>query len=323
MKEDRNQYDIIGDIHGHADTLRALLAKLGYAERGGVHSHPERRVIFVGDFIDRGPKIRETLQIVRAMVDGGEALAVVGNHEYNAIRYHTKRPDGKPMRPHNEIDEGHKHYKNYLQHRATLEQLARRFPDEWAGWLAWFKTLPLYLDLDALRVVHASWRPESIGVVGNRRFSDDAFLVAASKPHHAEYDAVSALLNGPEIRLPEGEYFHDKEGIRHPAIRARWFGRFRNGSAPTYRELVLPASDTVPELEVSEEALARLSIYDESEPPVIFGHYWMPPEALGCLAKNAACVDYSVASEHGVLAAYRWSGEATLSDANLVAQARV
>jgi Calcineurin-like phosphoesterase len=213
MKENGNQYDIIGDIHGHADTLRALLAKLGYAERAGLHFHPERRAIFVGDFVDRGPKIRETLQIVRAMVEGGEALAVIGNHEYNAIRYHTKGLDGKPLRPHNEIDEGHKHYKNFKQHRATLEQLARPFPEEWAGWLAWFKTLPLSLDLGALRVVHASWRQESVDAVGDRRFSDEAFLRAASKPHDADHDAVSALLNGPGLPLPEGYLACDKEGV--------------------------------------------------------------------------------------------------------------
>jgi predicted MPP superfamily phosphohydrolase len=83
-----NHYDIIGDIHGYADTLRALLAKLGYTERAGVYRHAERIAVFVGDFIDRGPKIRETLRIVRAMADSGIALAVLGNHEWNALRYH-------------------------------------------------------------------------------------------------------------------------------------------------------------------------------------------------------------------------------------------
>ena len=61
-------YDIIGDIHGHADELEELLQKLGYQLRDGVYSHPEnRKVIFLGDYIDRGPKIRETLHIVKNM----------------------------------------------------------------------------------------------------------------------------------------------------------------------------------------------------------------------------------------------------------------
>lgn len=61
--------DLIGDIHGHADKLEALLHQLGYAKNKGVYAHPERKVLFVGDYIDRGPKIRETLQIVRSMVE--------------------------------------------------------------------------------------------------------------------------------------------------------------------------------------------------------------------------------------------------------------
>ena len=62
-------YDLIGDIHGHADELVALLAKMGYRETGGAWRHPERTAVFVGDFIDRGPKILETLKIVRPMLE--------------------------------------------------------------------------------------------------------------------------------------------------------------------------------------------------------------------------------------------------------------
>ena len=65
-------YDIIGDIHGHADELHALLDILGYGN--GTASHAEgRKVIFLGDFIDRGPKIREALETVRGMVETGNA----------------------------------------------------------------------------------------------------------------------------------------------------------------------------------------------------------------------------------------------------------
>ncbi|MGY8796944.1 MAG: metallophosphoesterase [Woeseiales bacterium] len=45
-------YDIIGDIHGHAGELRALLEKLGYRRSGHGFRHDERQVVFVGDFID-------------------------------------------------------------------------------------------------------------------------------------------------------------------------------------------------------------------------------------------------------------------------------
>ena len=66
------KYDIIGDIHGHADKLEELLKMLGYKYSGGHYGHLDnpRQAVFVGDFIDRGPAIRRTLEIVKGMVDG-------------------------------------------------------------------------------------------------------------------------------------------------------------------------------------------------------------------------------------------------------------
>src|SRR5271170_6149176 len=97
-------YDLIGDIHGHADELLQLLDALGYQKARGVYRHPERRVIFLGDFIDRGPKIRETLEIVRPMIEERMALAVMGNHELNALAFHSEDPEhpGDFLRPHSE-----------------------------------------------------------------------------------------------------------------------------------------------------------------------------------------------------------------------------
>src|ERR1700730_2552851 len=51
-------YDIVGDIHGHAGALRRLLKKLGYDDDTGVFRHAKSKMIFVGDFIDRGPEQR-------------------------------------------------------------------------------------------------------------------------------------------------------------------------------------------------------------------------------------------------------------------------
>ena len=95
-------YDIIGDLHGHADALEALLRKMDYAPANGAWRHSERTAVFVGDFIDRGPQQRRTVELVRAMVESGAALAVMGNHELNAIAWHTPHPDGSGdfLRPH-------------------------------------------------------------------------------------------------------------------------------------------------------------------------------------------------------------------------------
>ncbi|MFI2506254.1 polynucleotide kinase-phosphatase [Streptomyces sp. NPDC018972] len=77
-------FDIIGDIHGCAAELEALLGKLGYVD--GVH--PEgRTAVFVGDLVDRGPDSPGVLRRVMAMVKAGDALCVPGNHENKFGRY--------------------------------------------------------------------------------------------------------------------------------------------------------------------------------------------------------------------------------------------
>ena len=85
-------YDIIGDVHGHADKLESLLAKLGYSRSNGCWRHPRRKAIFLGDFIDRGPCQLRSVEIPRRMVAEGAALAVMGNHEFNAIAWSHAGP---------------------------------------------------------------------------------------------------------------------------------------------------------------------------------------------------------------------------------------
>jgi hypothetical protein len=63
----KQEIDFIGDIHGYADQLKMLLEKLGYSKKNGYYSKENGIAIFVGDYIDRGPKIRETLKIVKNM----------------------------------------------------------------------------------------------------------------------------------------------------------------------------------------------------------------------------------------------------------------
>ncbi len=64
-------YDIIGDIHGQADKLEALLTRMGYRNTSGHWQHHDRQAIFVGDFIDRGPDQMLTVNLARRMVEEG------------------------------------------------------------------------------------------------------------------------------------------------------------------------------------------------------------------------------------------------------------
>ena len=81
-RDDAGPFDIIGDVHGCADELVRLLDRLGYDTTVAPISHPDgRRVLFLGDLVDRGPASDRVLEIAMAMVEAGTALCILGNHE--------------------------------------------------------------------------------------------------------------------------------------------------------------------------------------------------------------------------------------------------
>jgi protein phosphatase len=94
-RHEHGPFDIIGDVHGCAGELFQLLEKLGYSvtleetEKGPVYrtAHPAgRKVVFLGDLVDRGPRVPEVLRVVMDMQKAGTALAVPGNHDTKLMR---------------------------------------------------------------------------------------------------------------------------------------------------------------------------------------------------------------------------------------------
>lgn len=299
-------WDIIGDIHGQMAKLEGLLDLLGYEKFHGAYRHPERRVLFLGDYIDRGPAIDGVLRTVRAMVGAGEAIALMGNHELNALHYHRRGPDDQPLRPHTQ-DKRH-------QHAATLDQFDGR-KDEWKDWLCWFAQLPLYFETDGFRAVHACWSSAHIADIRGRSLQDDAFVAAASDKSCAEGRALEILLKGPELELPHGLTFTDKDGRERNSMRVRWWGLAERDH--TYASLVMPPGAPAPEGSIAREALAGFPNYPTDEKPVFCGHYWLPHgRDIAPLAANIVCLDYSAGKE-GSLVACRWNG--TLQTSHFVA----
>ncbi len=299
-------YDLIGDIHGHADELEKLLQKLNYSKDSkGVYHHPTRKVVFVGDFIDRGPKIRKTLQIGKAMTDAGSALAVMGNHEFNAISYHTKNRVGEYLRSH--------HEKNRHQQQAT-EDAFQDHPEEWQVYLEWMMQLPVWLDLGDLRVVHACWHPSHLTKVktalqGNRLTPE--FLQASAIEGNWEYESIEILLKGIEQELPDGQFFNDKDGHQRTAMRIQWWKLPQN---LTFQEYGLGASFSNQKIPIE---WSNNFYYSPSDVPVFIGHYWLKGETPQLQSPSVCCLDYSVA-KGGQLVAYRWSRGAALNNGNYV-----
>ncbi len=291
------KYDIIGDIHGQVIELEKLLGKLEYIKVDGIWRHESRKVIFLGDFIDRGEHQCEVIDLVRPMIDQGHALCVMGNHEYNAIAYATKDAEGRFLRKHSR------------SHNDSHEAFLNAFIDEkyYQETINWFKTLPLWLELDGLRVVHACWETDLISKLGNPTLTDDLIQKSAIKGSW-QYDAIETILKGKEIPLPEGNSFNDKDGNPRKHIRIKYWLQ----EATSYRDYFMGPSSVlnlIPDTVVDGDYLVN---YGAEEKPLFHGHYWMEGE-IKLLTHNIACLDYSVAKEGGQLVAYRFDGETELS----------
>ena len=312
-------YDIIGDVHGTAGKLEQLLHTMGYAEVDGAWKHPTRQAVFVGDFIDRGPRQLDSVAIPRAMVTAGSALAVIGNHEFNAAALATKDPAGKWNRAHSE--------RNLDQSSAFLD--AAHFGSAThCDLIDWFKTLPLWLDLDGIRIIHACWHPQSMDVLAPllspAGSMTDAFLIETNVPGTAPHDAMEIVLKGPEAEL-DGYSYRDKDGHARTWGRVAWWDPTATTLATSIRldpswqvyDLDDMPVDNLPDAPLPE-SVRNISSADPERPPVCFGHYWFRVEdGLDVIDTKAACVDFS-AVKGGPLVAYRWSGETELTSTNLV-----
>src|SRR5437764_9620432 len=96
-RQEHGPFDIIGDVHGCCDELEGLLQLLGYRATtleadsptwgNRAYAHAEgRKAVFVGDLVDRGPRVVDTVRLVRNMVAHGSALCVPGNHDMKLMR---------------------------------------------------------------------------------------------------------------------------------------------------------------------------------------------------------------------------------------------
>lgn len=296
-------YDVIGDIHGEAGKLKALLRGLGYTETAAGWVPPQgRKAIFVGDLIDRGPDQVEVVDIVRRMLDAGHAHCVMGNHEYNAIGFVTRHPDGSGrfIRRHSD--------KNVAQHTEFLRQVGKD-SELHQELVKWFRTLPPTLDLGGIRVVHAWWHQPHAEQVGSRlpsgKLMDDEFLHATANKEHPLWAAMEGLTKGCEIPLPDGHSFFDHQGIERKEVRTGWWHQ----DPRTYRDVAIVG-------DAQAHRIPDLPLPGSYRPgpvtgsPVFVGHYWMTGVPAP-LSPKVACVDYS-AAQGGPLVAYRWDGEQVL-----------
>ncbi|MEL6185715.1 MAG: metallophosphoesterase [Myxococcota bacterium] len=255
MSEPPHGIDVVGDLHGQLGALGALGRTLGY-DVDGEWTHPEgRKLIFIGDLIDRGPASLEVAQRVHTLWSRGDAVCLMGNHELNLVEWRHGRAAPK----HSNVP--------------TLEDVERR-PEVWQPLLDFFETLPLAIETDTLRITHAVWNRGCVRTLEPALRAPDPshpphpdwvepWVRLHSPYRHGEFregvprepfvdetcgpqkePALEILLKGHEMDSPEP--FTDNDGRSRHRIRAEWW-REGHPEVPQDRRIV-------------------------------FGHYWnMPP----------------------------------------------
>jgi hypothetical protein len=322
--------DIVGDVHGEIDALNDLLRVLGYDEDG--NHRAGRRLVFVGDLIDRGPDSVGVVLKVARLVQAGRAQCILGNHELNALRETPKEGNGWFL------PKNHDHVQGKFQNSRAASD------DHRAQLREFFDALPLALERPDLRVVHACWHAPSIdalrraaaaGIVpAFQRFAEESRhrLEATGMMEQYErerHDHARALFD-PDAKVPflPGIAAIDESKQMANPVRLVTSGIERQAGEPFFAG-------------GKWRMVERVLWWDEYADgvPVIFGHYWRQP-AAGARAgsgkggadlfagkscsqwlgpdENAFCVDFSVGRryverERGLavgsgtrLAAVRW-----------------
>jgi hypothetical protein len=256
--------DVVGDIHGEFGALMDLLCQLGYDEAG---RHPEgRKLVFVGDLCDRGPNSVQVIQIVRAMVEAGNAFVILGNHELNLLCGDAK--DGSGW---------------FFDERVARDQryqpFARPTDLERHEIVAFLSGLPLILERSDLRVVHAAWQSLDVekiravqGITGSDLYVgyeaalNGALRADGSYQRYRDVLATNAdLLEDPNFPMPflDAIAIHDEASRQGNAVKVLTSGVERRAEKPFF-------------ISHKWRFVERVGWWEEYQEdiPVIVGHYW-------------------------------------------------
>jgi hypothetical protein len=316
--------DIVGDVHGELDALEQLLAVLGYRGRG--EHRGGRRLVFIGDLCDRGPDSPGVVRRVRELVEAGTAQCLLGNHEVSLLRGTRKEANGWFFDRDHDREAG-----RFEASRPVADAAGRESIRSFLG------TLPLVLEREDLRLVHACWNDAR---VAEARAAGTASAVELHRDYAARSESRtrdSGLAAEAESQLRQfGERLRDRQA-QVPML-----------GAMAARGLDYQLSNPVRVLTSGTEQLAREPFFlagkwrmveraawwDDygSNIPVVFGHYWRWPtpragarygkraedpfggrgsnEWLGP-ANSAFCVDFSVGARYAER--LHWPGDSFAS----------
>ena len=295
--------DIIGDIHGEINALQNLIQILGYDSDG--NHNENRKLIFVGDLCDRGIDSVAVIKLVKHLVDNGNAQCILGNHELN-ILIHSKREGNGWFfgSPHGDDDKKFNSQKASLRDREMIIQF--------------FSTLPLVLESEKIRVVHACWDNTSIASLMKHKAKSvkEAYdLFTKQIEEHLTKSGIAQKakleelcyefqLNDIYSKVPFLKNLAQKHIVEQMSNPIKVI----TSGTETFADDVFFASG-------KWRMVKRMKWWDqyESDIPVVVGHYWRnfnkrekkndifqhidPLHWFGS-KKNVFCIDYSVGKRY-------------------------
>ena len=303
--------DIVGDVHGEIEVMERLLLHLGYDENG--NSADGRRLVFLGDLIDRGPDSPGVVDRVRNLVEQGQAHCLMGNHELNILLGRPLPGNGWFIQP-NPVEK-------------TGEFNSRRVdPEKIDEYLQFFASLPIVLENDSLRLVHACWHRPSI----SRLLRDASLNLSITDQYrHYEIDVRKKLHEAELAHMVEEENMFYSVALDDPEWNAEVL------PAHAEAEVIGQMGNPVRVLTSGASQVARKPFFAagqwrmadrqrwwetyDNDTPVVIGHFWRrfdtaadrisgvfgrdvfegisSHEWMG-RRKNVYCVDYSVGQLH-------------------------
>jgi len=334
--------DIIGDVHGEITALERLLEVLGYDDPDNLPA--DRRLVFVGDLVDRGPDNIAVVERVQALVEAGRAQCVLGNHELNILMDDPKHG--------NEWFFGHGDH-NATPSRSPTEEQRRAI-------VRFFHSLPLVLEREDLRVVHACWNQEAVA----RIQADEQQAVSVADLQRSYNAEIRKKLQASDhVKRHAEEEQRCGRYIRFDhADPAEYWPRPVMLDAHAYEDEIWQMQNPIRVLTSGEERkakevfaaggkfrfLERLPWWKhyEDNAAVIVGHYWRRYHSSGASVpgrfgpdlldgiepqhwmgkkNNVYCVDFSVGArataridgkpeDHHKLAALRWPEKEVVFD---------
>ncbi len=212
-RAEHGPFDIIGDVHGCYDELLALLTSLGYqADDHAGARHPDgRRAIFLGDLVDRGPRVVDVVNLAQRMVAAGQAFCVPGNHDIKLAR----KLAGRQVQITHGLAE-------------SLAQIDEMAPDARDQWIRDYRSFAdnlvshLILDNGALVVAHAGMKEEYQGrasgrvrefaLFGETTGETDEFGLPVRANWAADYRGRASVIYG-HTPVPEANWLNNTLNI--------------------------------------------------------------------------------------------------------------